>query len=361
MRERKMKILLLSRYEDLGASSRIRSYQYLPYLRGLGHDVDVAPLLSNFYLRQLYENKKVPTVEVFLSYCRRLARLIGSRRYNLIWLEYEAFPWMPYWFEALLMKSDVPYIVDYDDAVYHRYDQYSSGLVRMLLRRKIDHVMKRATVVIAGNGYIAQRARDAGAKKVEILPTAVDLDRFPSGSSPQNSVFTIGWIGTPRTVHYLQVIKDALKIVCRNGAGRLVTIGSSSIGLDDVPTEVRSWSEETEVEEMLNFDVGVMPLIDSLWERGKCGHKIIQYMACSRPVVASPVGVNRDIVEHGKNGFLASTTDDWVRALITLRENRTLREQMGKAGRQKVERSYCTALTAPKLAVMLNEASKGNA
>jgi glycosyltransferase involved in cell wall biosynthesis len=354
-----MKILLLSRYNTMGASSRYRSYQYLPYLRRLGHQIDFAPLLSNLYLQRLYSNKNVPVLDILLSYLHRSVQLLKSGSYDLVWLEYEAFPWMPYWFESLFMKSDVQYVVDYDDAVFHRYDRHSSGLVRILFRRKIDNVMKRATLVIAGNDYIAQRASDAGAKKIEVLPTAVDLDLFLRGAPPQNPVFTVGWIGTPKTAPYLQEIKEALKIVCRNGAARLVTIGSSSIDLDGVPTETKPWNEENEVEELLKFDVGVMPLIDSPWERGKCGHKLIQYMACSRPVVASPVGVNRNIVEHGTNGFLASTKNDWVIALNTLRENRVLREQLGKAGRQKVERNYCTAVTAPKLAALLNEASRG--
>jgi glycosyltransferase involved in cell wall biosynthesis len=354
----RLRVLLLSRYEDLGASSRHRSYQYLPYLRGLGHSIDVVPLLSNNYVQRLYTGRNAPVFEVMLSYLQRFIKLLQSGSYDLIWLEYEAFPWIPYRLESMFMNSSVPYIVDYDDAIFHRYDRHSSGLVRGLLKTKIDNVMKRATLVIAGNKYIAQHARDAGAQKVEVLPTAVDLDRFPVGALPHNKVFTIGWIGTPQTSQYLKETEEALQIVCDNGNGRLVTIGSTAIDCDGVPTEMKAWSEATEVEEMRKFDVGIMPLVDSPWERGKCGHKLIQYMACSLPVVASPVGVNRDIVDHGTNGFLASTTDEWVKALETLRHDRALREQLGRAGRQKVERLYSTSVTAPRLAALLHEASR---
>ena len=355
-----MKILLLSRYEDLGASSRIRSYQYLPYLRAQGHDIHIVPLLSNFYLQQLYAYKRLPVVEILSSYLHRSLLLLKSGSYDIIWLEYEAFPWIPHWLESLIMKSTVPYIVDYDDAIFHRYDQHPVRLVRILMERKIDKVMKHAALVIAGNDYIKQHAIESGAKRVEILPTAVDLDRFTSRAPAQNTEFTVGWIGTPQTVHYLETIKDALKIVCRNGQGRLVTIGSTVKEFDGVSMESRRWSKETEVEELSKIDVGIMPLIDSLWEQGKSGNKLIHYMASSRAVVASPVGVNRNIVENGVNGFLASKTEEWATALETLRENRAQREEMGRAGRQKVERLYCLSVTAPRMARLLADVAEGH-
>ena len=354
-----MNILLLSRYDKLGASSRYRSYQYLPYLRNLGHRIDVSPLLSNLYLNRTYAGRNIPLFDVLTSYLRRVRHMLNSHSYDLVWIEYEVFPWLPFGVETMLMKSSVPYVVDYDDAVFHRYDQHTMNVVRNILGSKIDHVMKRASLVIAGNEYIAQRAGEAGAKRIEILPTAVDLERFETKKPPINAELKIGWIGTPMTIHYLNEIEEALTIVCRDGNARLVTIGSSFAHPDNVETESREWSEETEIEELSKFDVGIMPLTDSPWERGKCGHKLIQYMACSKPVIASPVGVNATIVEHGTNGFLASTTGDWVNAFTALSTDRILREQMGKAGRKKVERLYCTAVTAPRLAQLLSEASRG--
>jgi glycosyltransferase involved in cell wall biosynthesis len=355
-----MKILLLGRYSNLGASSRYRSYQYLSYLRSLGHDIIVKPLLNDLYLERLYSGKRLPMLEVIASYFQRVVYLLQSQQYDVIWLEYEALPWLPYWFESILFKSNVPYIVDYDDAIFHRYDQHSSSVVRILLGKKIGHVMRRSALVIAGNDYIAGYAREAGAPNVEILPTVVDLKKYPLAPLPRNDIFTIGWIGTPRTSHYLLQIQDALKQFCENRGNRLVVIGASSLDLKDIQFEIKPWVEATEVSDMQKFDVGIMPLIDSPWERGKCGHKLIKYMACSLPVIASPVGVNRNIVEHGVNGFLASNIADWVKGLITLRENHSLRETMGKAGRRKVEEYYCTAVTAPKLASLITEIVEKN-
>ncbi|MCX6135049.1 MAG: glycosyltransferase family 4 protein [Ignavibacteriales bacterium] len=354
-----MKILLLSRYDTLGASSRYRSYQYLPYLRSRGHTVQVAPLLSNLYLQRLYAGKSMPVFDVFAALVHRKLLMLQKRKFDLLWIEYEALPWIPYWMESMLLSSSVPFVLDYDDAIFHRYDRHPSAVVRAALGKKIDHLMNRSSLVIAGNEYLASRAREAGAKRVEILPTVIDLEKYPVTPAAQSDEFTIGWIGTPKTVHYLNEIREALQVVGREGGARVVTIGAEGVELSGVHCEHRLWSEKTEVEEMQKFDVGVMPLIDGPWERGKCGHKLIQYMGCSRPVVASPVGVNSTIVEEGKTGFLASTTDQWVRALRTLKENRSLRLEMGRKGRGKVEQSYSLQVAAPRLASLLEEFQKG--
>jgi glycosyltransferase involved in cell wall biosynthesis len=152
-----------------------------------------------------------------------------------------------------------------------------------------------------------------------------------------------------------------LKIVCQNGKARLVTIGASELDLNltGIPSVVKPWSEESEVKEMQKFDVGIMPLADTPWEQGKCGHKLIQYMGCARPVVASPVGVNSTIVQEGKTGFLAATTEEWVTALEKLRGDKNLRESMGQSGRRIVEQCFSLSVTAPRLAALLEEAARG--
>lgn len=139
---------------------------------------------------------------------------------------------------------------------------------------------------------------------------------------------------------------------------RLLVVGCEGLEVRDVPVETRKWSEDTEVSAIQQFDAGIMPLPDAPWERGKCGYKLIQYMACRLPVVASPVGVNREIVEDGVNGFLAATPDEWVIALKQLRDHEELRQSMGMAGRKKVEAEYNIQVTAPKLGELLRSAAK---
>lgn len=353
-----MNILLLSRYSRLGASSRVRFYQYLPYLRDHGFHVTIAPLLDDDYLNDVYASKRKRFGSILKGYLQRIRYLHTNRRYDLLWIEKELFPWLPAWAETLLSRIGVPYIVDYDDAIFHNYDLHHNKLVCVLLGNKIDTVMHQAALVIAGNDYLANRARQAGARQVEVLPSVIDLERYPSMCHSTNEIFTIGWIGTPVTARYLRLIRSALAEVCQGDRGRLVLVGSGQVELDAVPAEIRRWSEKTEVANIQGFDVGIMPLPDDPWERGKCGYKLIQYMACSKPVVASPVGVNKQIVEDGVNGFLASTIDDWVRALSVLRDNPDLRKSMGKAGRRKVEAAYSVQVTAPRLVNLLRSVRK---
>jgi len=284
---------------------------------------------------------------------------LRAKQFDLIWIEKEAFPWLPGWLDVIL-TCGVPYIVDFDDAQFHRYDQHSSQLVRRILGLKIDRLMRHATLIIAGNKYLAQRAWKAGAARVEILPTVIDLHRYPKAPLPQNSIFTIGWIGSLSTFKHLQDMQSILQVVCQDGDAQMVAIGptASDLQLEGVPLTVKPWSGETEVQELQQFDVGIMPLPDKPWERRKCGFKLIQYMACSCPIVGSPVGVNQDIIEQGITGFQASNAEEWIKALVLLKQDKELRKKLGAAGRQKVEQQYCLQVTAPKLTHLLNEVNE---
>jgi glycosyltransferase involved in cell wall biosynthesis len=347
----------MTRYGRLGASSRLRSYQYLPFMKKHGIEIEIAPLLDDNYIEDLYSGKGRRKIGILGAYLRRAGRLFGARHFDLIWIEKELFPWVPAWGEVLLDALGIPYVVDYDDAIFHNYDLHPNRLVRFCLGTKIDQVIKRAAVVVVGNDYLGDRARRAGAKRVEYLPTVIDLERYQMALKPRETPFTIGWIGSPATAKYIQLVQPALSEVCRNGKARVVLVGSGPVKLADVPVVVLPWSEDSEVAAIQGFDVGIMPLPDEPWERGKCGYKLIQYMACGRPVIASPVGINRQIVEQGVNGFLASDMTDWVTSLNELRDNASLRESMGRAGRSKVEKQYCVQVTAPRLAEILQWAA----
>lgn len=352
-----MRILLLSRYGHLGASSRVRFYQYLPYLTSQGIHVTVANLFEDDYIKDLYAGRKRHFSAIIGTYIRRLGCLLKSNRFDLLWVEYEILPWLPAWGERILAHLGIPYVVDYDDAVFHRYNMHSRLMVRTLLGGKIDAIIRRASLVIVGNDYLGNYACKAGAKRVEYIPSVIDLDRYPVPPAPKNPIFTIGWIGSPVTAKYLHIVNPALAKVCKNGSARLVLVGSGQLELHGVPTEIDPWSEGTEVAGIQSFDVGIMPMPDEAWARGKCGYKLIQYMACARPVIASSVGVARKIIEDSTNGFLATTTADWVRAFCLLSDNQRLREKMGKAGRIKVERQYSIQVTAPQMVSLLRSIS----
>ena len=294
------------------------------------------------------------------AFVRRLTSVLTLPYGNLVYIEYELLPFTPPWLEGFLKWRGYCMVVDYDDAIFHRYDQHPNKLVRAVLGRKIARVMQLADLVIVGNQYLAEYAFRAGARNVQILPTAVDLERYPLITETSNPrVFTIGWIGSPSTAIYLQAIAPALAEVCKSGAVRVRLIGSGPVSLSGVPVEIVPWSEDTEVSEIRKFDVGIMPLPDEPWARGKCALKLIQYMAGRLPLVASPVGVNNTILEHGVNGYLANSLAEWKWALRALAKDPVLRRRMGLAGRAKVEREYSLQVTAPLLSKWLTELAGG--
>ena len=360
-----LKVALLSKYSRLGASSRLRSLQYLPDLQQAGIAVTPHALFDDDYLKRLYGGEGRSLASVARRYAQRARQLRRLKQADLIWLEYEALPYVPYWMEKGLMPRGVPYVVDYDDAVFHHYDLSSRRLVRSLLGRKIDKVMTNAAAVICGNDYLADRARQAGALRIERVPTVVDAHRYSVGeptSAESSRAPVIGWIGSPSTQHYVQELKPVLEALLREHGVRLVLMGAQpqiAEQFGELPVEVLPWSEESEAQAIAGFDIGIMPLPDGPWERGKCGYKLIQYMAAGRPVVASSVGVNVEIVQGWQCGELADEPTQWEEALGGLLIDPARREALGLRGRNAVEQHYSLQAQAPRLADILRSAAGG--
>lgn len=340
-------ILLLTRYGHAGPSSRMRFYQYADALREAGATLIFSPLFDDAYVETLFRTGANDLRATVRGYVRRIAALAFGRA-DLVWVEKELLPFLPGMFERLLTLRGRPYAVDYDDAIFHNYDLSGRRLVRVLLGRKLDPLLRGAALVTAGNAYLADYARAHGARTVEIVPTVVDLHRYPRLPPRSGERIRIGWIGTPANARYLQPIVAALNRLRSRFPLTLVTIGAGDIPGLEIPHEKLTWSQEREAELIASFDVGVMPLPDSPWERGKCGYKLIQYMAAARPVVASPVGVNQTIVTSDV-GFLADSEDAWMEAIAALAADPVLRARMGQCGRESVARHYALAVTAPAL------------
>jgi glycosyltransferase involved in cell wall biosynthesis len=354
-----MKVLFLTRYGRLGASSRLRTLQYVPWIEAAGMSCTVQALFSDEMLQAKYRAGGYRLAAVLSAYRARLQVLLERNEFDLVWIEKEALPWLPAWVECLLLR-DVPYVLDYDDAIFHNYDMHSSAFVRRLLGRRIDRLMRGARLVIGGNEYLVRRAREAGASWVETVSTVIDLERYPPGeySSCRNTLPCIVWIGSPATVHYLESIRQPLAELARRCAYTLRVIGGG-FKLPGVEVECVPWSETTEVDGIAAADIGIMPLRDSPWEKGKCGYKLIQYMACGLPVVASSTGANQIIVRQGENGYLADSGEQWVAALERMIDDAGIRQAMGAAGRRRVELEYCLQVVAPGVCDMLLKAADG--
>jgi glycosyltransferase involved in cell wall biosynthesis len=335
--------------------------QYIPWLEQAGLQLEVLPLVADELLRERYVSGSYGARQLIKPFFSRIMAMLARSKFDVVWIEKEALPWFPLWFELALLRG-VPYILDYDDAVFHHYDSHPIALVRHIFGSRLDGLMSRSAMVVGGNSYLAQRARNAGARRVEVVPTVIDLERYPVKADAiadhGDRLPSLVWIGSPATVHYLQVVADALRQLAERVPFVLRVIGGEA-EIPGVQVELIKWTEETEVTSIAAANVGIMPLLDSPWERGKCGYKLIQYMACGLPVVASAVGVNSEIVEHGGNGFLASTQDEWVSALERLLVDQGLRKRMGKAGRHRVESMYCIQKTGPLVAQLLRDVAQG--
>jgi len=347
------RLLILPRYTAKGPSSRVRFYQYLPYLAEAGFSFDVRPFFSDAYIDALFKRHPRNILGIISSYFQRIFTILKSGRYDLVWMQYELLPFIPYCFENIFLSGRTKLVVDYDDAVFHRYDQHSNRAVRKILGGKISKIMRSAHIVVAGNQYIADYAKKSGAERATILPSAVDTKRYQIAKKQTGPVIRIGWIGTPGTVKYLESLRPIFER-CLSEKMKLVIVGSDTPDtLHGLPIENISWRENSEVQSIQSFDIGIMPLTDSPFERGKCGYKLIQYMACGIPVIASPVGLNTEIVDHGKNGFLVSNELEWVDALTKLKEDSGLRQYMGQNGRKLVEEKYSLQVCSPKLITLL--------
>lgn len=218
--------------------------------------------------------------------------------------------------------------------------------------------MRHAALVIVGNEYLAERAKKAGAKKIVILPTVIDLDRYPVQDKIEASHLCIGWIGTPSTVALLRDLVPVFQQVLPEFSAKLLVVGAKDAGFEDLPVEWQEWSEESEVAAVQRMDIGVMPVRDTPFSWGKCGYKLIQYMACGKPVVASPIGINTQIVTPGYNGLLANTTEEWTNALRQLLQSAQMRNEMGKNGRLRAEQTYSLQVTAPILVNLIQSFDK---
>ena len=359
----KYKILVFCKYPRKGASSRLRTLQYLPCLEQQGFNITVKSLFDEEYLKNLYGKNSRSRLAIVGYYLKRLFTLLSVWRYDLIWIEYELFPYFPAFIERFLALLGKRYVVDYDDAIFHNYDMSTNQKIRRFLGGKIDVVMAKSACVVAGNAYLAERANAAGAKCIKQIPTVVDSARYTPIKITESEQPVIGWIGSPSTQKYVVGVYDALFAVCVVYNARLMLVGATAeivndlVGLD---VDVLPWSEASEAELIGKMDIGIMPLPDGPWEKGKCGYKLIQYMACAVPVIGSPVGVNVDIIEGSKCGLLADTLEQWIIALETLLSSTQERKRLGNAGREAVETKYSLQVQAPILAHTFHEIIKSD-
>jgi glycosyltransferase involved in cell wall biosynthesis len=346
---RPIRILALTKYAGLAASTRQRFVQYVPYLREHGVEVEIAPLLPDSHLQAFNQGRR-RGLSAPMAYMRRLALLLTRRDYDLLWVHFELFPYLPGWAEGLAGWSGKPIVYDYDDAIFHMYDSNPRAAVRRLLGRKLEGMLSRAAAVVCGNRYI-QTYAERFCPNTVVIPTVVDTDVYLPGEAEAagSAAPLVGWVGSPSTWVNVEPIVPAVVAALAPFGGRFRAVGAGTAAAARPGLELAEWNQATEVDELQRLDIGIMPLLDRPFQNGKCGYKLIQYMACGVPVIASPVGVNSEIVTDGENGFLASTEEEWAKALQLLLSNADLCRRMGEAGRRRVEERYSLQVQQPRL------------
>lgn len=361
--DKPIRALLLTRYGYEGASSRYRALQYIPHLENAGIECIVQPFFQAGFTALRFSNRKALVGKTLEDYIRRVRVLRHVDNFNVIFVEKEIFPYLPSALELSCIARRVPYVCDYDDAWFHVYDEHNSPVLRCLLRNKLAELMAGATTVIVGSKYLYDYAIRYNMRSVHLLPTVINLEKYPAEPPKRGieSPFTIGWIGSVGTVPHLKLVEKLLNEFCDNHFAKVVVIGDNHEHLDIRSIIKLKWSESTEIQDLSAIDVGIMPLPDTDWAKGKCALKLIQYMGCWKPTIASRVGENVRVVKDGVTGFLVGTPSEWLSALHKLYENRELGNTMGVAGRAVVESKYSVSVVAPRLINILKHAACGDA
>ncbi len=337
---------------DTSPGQRYRIEQWEPLLRKQGVDITYAPFESDELHALLYKpgnmGRKLGLVAEGIS--RRYALMKSVSAYDVVYVFREAALLGPAFFERWVHRSGVPMVFDFDDAVFVSYRSPTNGYLSYLkFASKTRSICRMSAHVMAGNPYLAEYARQVN-PNVTIIPTTIDTEKYTvieRSVEPKTPI--IGWTGSFSTVQHLDTLRSALQRLAKQIPFRLRVIGTPTYKLDGVDVEAMPWKAATELKDLGDIDVGIMPLPDDSWSKGKCGLKALQFMACGIPTVCSPVGVNKQIIHDGENGFIADSEEEWIEKLSRLLHSPDLCRQLGHAGRKTVETKYSANVQAPRV------------
>ena len=337
-----MRVLFIVPYSSEGASNRYRVEQYLPYLKKEGMDYDIRPFVFKEFYEIIYLKrgffKKI--IYFIKSLFNRIYDILMLYKYDLVFIHREACPFGPPVFEWLVYKSNKPIIFDFDDAIFLQNFNPINRIYRFLkFPSKTNMIIKMSSAVIVANKFLLEYSLALN-KKTNIIATSIDTEKFYV-TRKTDSRLIVGWIGSPTTAVYLRIIFNAMQSLSRKYAFILRIIGAGTeISIPGVKIENCAWQLDREIQDFQSLDIGIYPMPDTLWTRGKAGFKAIQYMAVGVPVVASSVGIINEIIQDGVNGFLADNDTQWIESIAQLIEDHSLREKIGLEGRKTAKERF---------------------
>lgn len=323
---------------------RFRHEQYLSSLEEAGYDLTYSNLLNQKQDRVFYAtgNRFGKILLGLKTLLWRIFESLSASNYQYIFIYRDAF-FFGTLIEWLFSKSRAKLIFDFDDSIWlHDENPGQSVFHRLKDPSKTGKIIRMCDLVIAGNEYLADYARQFNSN-VKIIPTTIDTQEYQALNVPKNkNGICVGWSGSWSTIKHFESCLKALNFLKEKYGARVYfkVIGDGNYQNIDLGIQGLPWRKDTELEDLCEIDIGIMPLPDDAWSKGKCGLKGLQYMALEIPTIMSPVGVNTEIIQEGENGFLAATTEEWVEKLSLLIENPELRKKLGQAGRKTVEEKY---------------------
>lgn len=341
---------------------RYRIEQWAAPLARSDVDVGFSSFLSARGMDVLYQrgHTAVKVVETLRGYGRRLRELRRAFPADVAFVYREAALLGPAWIERRLAARE-PLVFDFDDAIYLRDASAANARWRALKPAgKAEELCRLATHVTVGSAFLAEFAR-AHARAVTVVPSTIDTALYPLRPRPSNPRPVVGWTGSHTTWPHLLTVQPALLRLRREIDFELRVVGAGAVSVPGLDVRSVEWRAETEADDLRPMDVGLMPLPDDEWSRGKCGMKALQYMALGIPPVVSPVGANREIVRDGVDGFHARDQDEWVERTLRLLRDEPLRQEMGARARDHVEEGYSAAVQVPRVAALLHGVAAGRA
>ncbi|MDQ2769623.1 MAG: glycosyltransferase family 4 protein [Bacteroidota bacterium] len=332
---------------DRSPSQRFRFEQYLDYLRQNGFDSDYSYLIDAADDKVLYSpGNYVGKLGIFLkSSAKRLGNVLSLGKYDIVFIQREAFMLGTTIFEKLFARSSAKVVFDFDDSIWRNQGEAvgaNSNLLFLKNPDKTKDIIAASDLIFAGNEYLADYARRFN-KNVVIVPTTIDTTEYQRVPVPAHpGRVCVGWSGSFTTIEHFETALPALRQLKAKYGDRVYfkVIGDGSYRNEELGIVGLPWRKDTEIADLSEIEIGLMPLPDTEWAKGKCGLKGLQYMALEIATLMSPVGVNSTIIQDGVNGFLADQPEEWVAKISTLIDNEALRLQMGRAGRQTVVDHY---------------------